>query len=196
MIRLALIRHAPTDYNAQGRMQGTRDVPLSTQGRAVAAGWRVPPDLAEFAWMSSPLARCCETARLMGLTQAVAEPRLVEMDWGQWEGRLIDDLRAELGAEMADNEADGLDFRPDGGESPRDVQARLTPWLAEIGAAGQDTGAVTHKGVIRAIFAQAMDWDMTGRPPTRLDWTAAHIFTVDNQGRPAVEKLNLPLEKP
>ena len=40
MIRLALIRHAPTDYNAQGRMQGTRDVPLSTQGRAVAAGWR------------------------------------------------------------------------------------------------------------------------------------------------------------
>ncbi|MEE2981331.1 MAG: histidine phosphatase family protein, partial [Pseudomonadota bacterium] len=84
MIRLALIRHAPTDYNAQGRMQGTRDVPLSTQGRAVAAGWRVPSDLAEFAWMSSPLARCCETARLMGLTRAAGEPRLVEMDWGQW----------------------------------------------------------------------------------------------------------------
>jgi probable phosphoglycerate mutase len=193
MIRLALIRHAPTDYNAQGRMQGIRDVPLSARGRAAAAGWRVPPDLAGFAWASSPLARCCETARLMGLAQAVAEPRLVEMDWGRWEGRLIDELRAEFGAEMADNEADGLDFRPDGGESPREVQARLSPWLAEIGAAGRDTGAVTHKGVIRAIFAQAMDWDMTGRPPARLDWSAAHLFTVDAHGRPAVEQLNLPL---
>ena len=196
MIRLALIRHAPTNYNAQGRMQGTRDLPLSARGRATAAGWRVPPDLAEFDWASSPLARCRETARLMGLDHAVVEPRLKEMDWGQWEGRQIDELRAELGAEMADNEADGLDFRPDGGESPRDVQARLTPWLAEIGAAGRDTGAVTHKGVIRAIFAQATDWDMTGKPPVRLDWTAAQVFTVDGHGRPAVERLNLPLEKP
>ncbi len=196
MIRLALVRHAPTTYNQQGRMQGTRDVPLSAAGQATAAGWRLPPELAAFTWLSGPLERTRETARLMGIQNPTIEPRLIEMDWGRWEGRRIDELRAELGAEMADNEANGLDFRPQGGESPRDVQARLAPWLAEIAGAGHDTGAVTHKGVIRAVFAQAMDWDMTGRPPARLDWTAAHLFTIDDRGRPAVERLNVPLAEP
>jgi probable phosphoglycerate mutase len=196
MTRLALIRHAPTTYNQQSRMQGARDVPLSAEGRKTAAGWKVPAELAAFIWQTSPLARTRETARLMGIHNPTIEPRLIEMDWGRWEGCLIDELRAELGTEMADNEADGLDFRPEGGESPRDVQARLTPWLAKIAGAGRDTVAVTHKGVIRAIFAQAMDWDMTGRPPARLDWTMAHIFTIDDHGRPTVERLNLPLVAP
>ncbi len=196
MIRLALVRHAPTTYNQQGRMQGARDVPLSAEGRATATGWKVPTELATFIWHTSPLARTRDTARLMGIDDPTIEPRLTEMDWGRWEGRLIDELRAELGAEMADNEAGGLDFRPKDGESPRDVQARLAPWLAEISGAGRDVGAVTHKGVIRAIFAQAMDWDMTGRPPARLDWTMAHVFTIDDHGRPTVERLNVPLAAP
>jgi probable phosphoglycerate mutase len=196
MIRLALVRHAPTTYNHQGRMQGARDVPLSAEGRKSAASWAVPTELAGFIWQTSPLARTRDTARLMGIQNPTVEPRLIEMDWGRWEGRLIDELRAELGAEMADNEAGGLDFRPDGGESPREVQARLAPWLDEIAGAGHDTGAVTHKGVIRALFAQAMDWDMTGRPPARLDWTAAHVFIVDGHGRPTVERLNVSLAAP
>ena len=44
------------------------------------------------------------------------------------------DLRAELGPAMAENEARGLDFRPPGGESPREVQARLKPFLADLAA--------------------------------------------------------------
>ena len=192
-IRLALVRHAPTTDNHQGRMQGARDVPLSAEGRKTAARWTVPAELAGFTWQSSPLERTRETARLMGIDTPTIEPRLIEMDWGRWEGRLIDELRAELGAAMANNEAKGLDFRPEGGESPRDVQARLAPWLAEIADTGQDIGAVTHKGVIRAVFAQAMDWDMTGRPPARLDWTAAHLFAIDDHGGPTIERLNIAL---
>jgi probable phosphoglycerate mutase len=118
------------------------------------------------------------------------------MNWGQWEGRRILDLRAELGDEMADNEARGLDFRPPGGESPRDVQTRLAPWLTAIGGGGRPLSAITHKGVIRAVFAQATGWDMTGKPPARLDWTAAHLFTVDDAGDLSVERLNLPLAAP
>ena len=62
------------------------------------------------------------------------EPRLVEMAWGEWEGRRLADLRAELGDAMIENEARGLDFRPPGGESPRDVQERLKPLLACLSA--------------------------------------------------------------
>ena len=196
MTRLALIRHAATAYNEEHRMQGRRDIPLSAAGRAAAGRWRMPPCLAGADWLTSPLARARETARLLGAVDAAVEPRLVEMDWGRWEGRTIAELRAEQGAAMAENEALGLDFRPEGGESPREVQVRIAPWLAEIAARGRPVCAVTHKGVIRAVFALASGWDMTGKPPARLDWSAAHIFTIAADGAPAVERLNLPLAAP
>ena len=88
----------------------------------------------------------------------------METDWGVWEGRTLTDLRAELGDLMAAWEARGLDFRAPEGESPREVQDRLRPWLVETAATGQPTGAVAHKGVIRAIYALATGWDMTDKP--------------------------------
>ncbi len=196
MTRLALIRHAATAYNEERRMQGRRDVPLSPAGRAAASRWRIPSALAGADWLTSPLARARETARLLGAGDAAMEPRLTEMDWGRWEGRKIAELRAEQGAAMAENEALGLDFRPAGGESPREVQARIAPWLAEIATRDRPVCAVTHKGVIRAVFALASGWDMTSKPPARLDWSAAQLFTLAADGAPVVEKLNLPLAVP
>ncbi|MEN8575482.1 histidine phosphatase family protein, partial [Klebsiella pneumoniae] len=69
------------------------------------------------AW-TSPLARCTETAALLGWPDARRDDRLAEMRWGDWEGRRLADLRAEGVAAMQANEARGLDFRPAGGESP------------------------------------------------------------------------------
>ena len=196
MRRLALIRHAPTAWTEQGRIQGQADVPLSPRGRAAAARWRVPAELSGADWFSSPLVRARDTARLLGVTRYAIEPRLIEMSWGRWEGRRLAALRAEFGAAMADNEARGLDFRPDGGDRPRDVQARLAPWLAEVAARDRPTVAVTHKGVIRAVLALATGWDMTGKPPARLAWNCAHLFILAADGEPAVERLNLRLERP
>ena len=195
MTRLALIRHGPTAYNEQGLMQGRVDEPLSAAGRAAVGGWRLPPELAGGDWVSSPLIRARETARLLGAGAPLIEPLIIEMDWGRWEGRRLSDLRAELGGAMADNEARGLDFRPQGGESPREVQARVAPWLASVGIQGGIVVAATHKGVIRAIFALATGWDMTGKPPARLESAAAHLFHVDAQGRIRVERLNLALDE-
>ncbi len=112
------------------------------------------------------------------------------MDWGEWEGRSLSDLRAELGAAMAENEARGLDFRPTGGESPRDVQKRLKPLLAGLTA---PTIAVTHKGVLRALYALATGWTMQEKPPEKLRNGCAHLFEVSAEGRPSVAELNIPL---
>jgi probable phosphoglycerate mutase len=92
---------------------------------------------------------------------------------------------------MAENEARGLDFRPPGGESPREVIERIRPWLRDIANAAVPTLAVTHRGVIRAILAEATGWDMRGKPPAKLDWQAVHVFTADPHGRPSVERLNV-----
>jgi probable phosphoglycerate mutase len=189
---LALIRHMPTAWNAAGRLQGSKDVPLPID---TAADWRVPAGLNDFRWMTSPLHRAVETARRLGIAEPSIDPRLAEMGWGLWEGETLAGLRTRLGSDMAANEAEGLDFRPPGGESPREVQARLMPLLAEIAQAGRPTAAVTHKGVIRAVLALATGWNMRDKPPHRLSWSAAHLFRLDAEGRPGVARLNLPLER-
>lgn len=197
---LALLRHAPTAWTEAGRLQGRADPPLSPRGRALARGWRLPPAIAAFAWTASPLRRCRETAALLAegfapLPPFAIEPRLIEMDWGAWEGERLAALRRRLGPAIAANEARGLDLQPPGGESPRAVQARLLSWLGER-AGGPDCFAVTHRGVIRALYALASGWDMRGEPPARLEDGALQLFRLAADGGLAVERLNLRLAAP
>ena len=193
MTLLAVLRHGPTEWNAIGRVQGRTDVPLSPGGREEVRRWLLPPDVEAFSWVSSPLVRTVETARILNGRDVKRDARLIEMDWAEWEGASLTALRAELGDLMRAWEARGLDFRAPGGESPRDVQARIAPFLAEIAACGEATVAVTHKGVIRALYAFATGWDMTGKPPCRLRDSSLHLFRLAPDGTPAPERLNIPL---
>jgi len=193
MTLLATLRHAETAWSRDKRIQGRTDVPLSSAGRAALQARALPALCDGMRAVTSPLARCVETATLLGHADAVREPRIAEMHWGAWEGRRIADLRTTLGAAMQANEARGLDFRPEGGESPREVLQRLRPWLGELAARAQATLAFTHRGVIRVLLAEACGWNMLGRPPAKLDWGAVHVFRLDARGQPQVYALNLPL---
>jgi len=189
---VVFIRHGPTTWNAEKRIQGRVDISLSTEGRGVVATWRLPAEFSGFKWYSSDKKRAIETARIMGLDPET-EPHLSEMNWGEWEGRVIGELRAEYGEEMAANERRGLDFRPPGGESPRDVQKRVAGWIAATARGGRGVGAVVHAGVIRTIYCLASGWNMTGKPPVKLLDGTAHLFDVDNHGMPSIGRLNIPL---
>ncbi len=195
MTIIALLRHAETEWSSEGRIQGRTDIPLSDAGRRALKQRAIPADCREMRVLTSPLRRCVETASLLGMGQAQCEERLAEMHWGEWEGRRLGALRAELGQAMSDNESRGLDFTPRGGESPRQVFDRVRPLLAAVASEGRATLAISHKGVMRAIFAIAMGWDMTGRPPLKLDWTAVHFFRVDSDGIPSAVRLNLPMDR-
>ena len=194
MSLILVFRHGPTDWSDSRRLQGRRDLPLSAAGRAEVQRWRLPEGLAEAGdWFASPLQRAMETAHLMGV-EPVADRRLIEMDYGAWEGHRLADLRAADPDGMAAIEALGIDYRPPGGESPRMVQARLCPFLAERARAGRDTVAVCHKGVIRALYASAVNWVMQSPPPHRLLDSHAHLFSVDLSGSPRIARLNIPLD--
>jgi probable phosphoglycerate mutase len=121
------------------------------------------------------------------------EPRLAEMSFGEWEGQTLTELRSIHGPVMAEWEGKGLDFRAPGGESPRDVQDRLRPWLEEIGAGNKDVLAITHKGVMRALYALASGWDMQGKPAQRLADNAVHEFELDRRGL-RIGRLNISLQ--
>lgn len=193
MTPLALIRHGPTAWTAIGRLQGRTDLPLSPEGRADVARWRLPTDWARWAAVTSPMTRARETATILFGRAVAVERALIEMSWGEWEGESDVTLRPRYGLAYDRPEMAGLDFAPEGGETPRQVQDRLRPWLRTIGQAGVPTVAVAHKGVIRAVLGLATGWDFQGKPPVRLDWKRGHLFHVDRLGQPHVERMNAPL---
>ncbi len=195
MSLLGLIRHGRTAWNGEGRLTGRADIPLTAQGQAALKGLRPPKELDGARWHVSPLLRARQTAQIIsgGAADLQLEDRLIEMDFGAYEGRTLEELRADPAADMAANEDRGLDFLPPDGESPRMVQERLRPFLVELGQLGGRHIAVAHKSVIRAIFAQAHGWDMLGRPPVKLRWDKAHLFTVDDSGDVTPVRMNVPM---
>ena len=193
-VPLVAIRHAPTEWNAAKRLQGRTDVPLGADGIAAAKAWRADPGWAGYRVLASPLKRAQETARLLFPAREIAlDPRLMEMDFGTWEGQSLSELRATPGAAAKERESLGLDFSAPGGETPRQVQARVQPLLNEIAKAGLPTVIVTHKAVLRALMSLATGWAFLGKPPVKLKSDTAHLFRLDAEGKISVERMNVSL---
>src|SRR5688572_10722389 len=133
MTRIVVLRHAPTAWNRDKRLQGRTDVALDEEGVAVAARWRIDPDWATYRILSSPLGRARMTAAILFPDAEIGvDSRLIEMDFGAWEGKRLAELRADPAEDAAAREDLGLDFKAPEGESPREVQARIQPLLARL----------------------------------------------------------------
>jgi probable phosphoglycerate mutase len=192
MIPLALIRHGPTAWNEQKRLQGQADIPLSPNGIKRVKTWRVPTEFVDFKWFASPLSRAQKTASILGLSAEI-EPAIIEMDWGKWEGQTGQELREKYGEEFIRRQKKGIDLRPDGGESPRDVRGRVGEWVATISKKSVPTGAVAHQGIIRAMVSLATGWNMISPAPKEIKWDAIQLFKVTPEGAIQIDQLNISL---
>ncbi|RMF40185.1 MAG: histidine phosphatase family protein [Alphaproteobacteria bacterium] len=181
MIRIGLIRHFPTAWNAEGRLQGRSDIPLSPEGRAALAGHALPEAWTDVPVLASPLSRAVETAETLAGRPVPADARLIEMDFGDWEGRIGAELLADPACAYRPVEEWGWDFRPPGGESPRQMAGRLLALLATLGGPHL---LITHRGVMRCILALASGWDYAGPEPFRIRRASLHEVTLDAAGRP------------
>ena len=117
-IDVVTIRHAPTAWNAAGRIQGHMDVPLSEDGRRALARRCLPERFGAYRVHSSPLARAVETAALLGLDAPVLDRRLMEMDWGEWEGTTRAALRRGGPRRGRAQRGEGTGFPPAGRGEP------------------------------------------------------------------------------
>ncbi len=187
----ALLRHGVTAWNAERRIQGQSDIPLLPETVDEYRSLQLPQKWCAVPWRVSPLIRTIQTADALAIDGVSPDEHWIEMNWGDWEGKKLSDLRRDLGAQMQKNEDRGWDFHPDGGESPRDVLSRVEAAL--ISNRDGDFGVVTHKGVIRAVYAAASDWDMMGKIPDRLDWKSIHVFSWSSEGELGIVDLNCPL---
>ncbi len=159
------VRHGETDWNAEGRYQGSQDIPLNDRGRGQAAlngellqqllarSGRVPTD---FSWYVSPLGRTRETMNLVRsrlgepLPDLTIDPRLVEVSFGDYEGHLHTELASGAMAIAGERDASFWDFRPPNGESYADVAKRVTDFGSSL------TGPsiiVSHGGILRVLRA-------------------------------------------
>ena len=134
--RLCLIRHGQTDWNLEGRYQGQSDVPLNDNGRAQARSIVEKLKGRNFsAIYSSDLSRARETAepiaKAFGIPLRI-EPRLREINQGEWEGQLVDNLKARYSELWAQRAVDPANVRPPGGETVGEVATRVYAALDDI----------------------------------------------------------------
>ena len=191
-IQIFAIRHAATAWNQEKRLQGRQDIPLSPVGIESLAEKSIPAPYRSWHWYCSPLLRAVQTASALGVESYQPEPQLIEMDWGDWEGQRLPELRATLGEAMQLAEAKGLDLQPPNGESPRLVQQRLLDWLRQL-PDGEDVGIVCHKGVLRALLSSALEWGMLDDCPIKVDWSMALLFRWEASDGLTLVDYNIPL---
>lgn len=164
---LLLIRHGETAWNAEHRIQGSLDIPLSATGIRQAAllaeRLRDEPVAAVY---SSDLARAALTAGPLAEQvgcELQLDARLRERGFGIFEGLTLDEIAARHTADFHRWRAREFDWAMEGGESARALLARLTEALTEIVLAhpAQTVAVVAHGGVLDVVYRQArtLAWD-------------------------------------
>ena len=158
------IRHGETAWNAEGRLQGTQDIPLNELGRKQAA--QAGSILAELfaldernkrdlAYVASPLGRARSTMdfvrEVLGLPagEYTLDDRLREIGYGQWEGSTLAEMQAKDPEFYARRLTQKWTMSSPGGETYASVQLRMRDWYDSLKA---DTVAVAHGGTCRALM--------------------------------------------
>lgn len=136
MTKFCLVRHGQTDWNLEGRYQGQSDVPLNEYGLKQAQSLVESLNGHTFAAIySSDLMRAQQTAQpisnKLGI-QVQIERRLREINQGEWEGVLVEDIKARYAEIWSLRTVDPASVRPPGGETVREVAERVYAALDEI----------------------------------------------------------------
>ncbi len=183
---LYFIRHGETDWNLEGRLQGQKDIPLNDLGRVQAeeAGARLrglAPDYAGLDYVASPMHRTRET--MERLREAIfldpkayrLDERLVELTFGDWEGRTWKEVRKAEPQMAAARERDKWGYVPPGGESYAMLLDRLLPAAREV---SRPTVLVSHGGVARALLAGLAGLPVYEAP--RVDIWQGRVLVLEN----------------
>ncbi len=187
-MRLLLVRHGQSKWNAARRLQGQADVGLSELGEAQADALRPTIEaIGHCRAISSDLERVKETAVLIGAKAPAFTEALREIDVGEWTGRAIDEIRT-------DDEAAYLGWRagtsaPPGGEVWPEFVERVSGVIeAERRDPCENLLVVCHGGVIRAILQRYVGLDPAHIIPVAPASLSA--FRLGNAKPPRLELFN------
>ena len=160
---LYILRHGQTVWNAEHRIQGSKDSPLTDKGRAQAEAQReilAAQDLTGFSAYTSPQGRAMSTAQIalrdfnLNLVQ---DARLAEIGVGDWEGLRREDLVLSEPVDESEESALDLYERAPGGEGFQALRARCQAFLADLKG---PSVLVTHGITSRMLRLLALDLDI------------------------------------
>ena len=180
MVRMILARHGETAWNAAFRYQGQTNMPLIDAGRwqASALARRLAQEELH-AIYASDLQRAWETAQVIAASRSHsltvrAEPRLREMDFGDWEGLTYAEILERDSQNLTAWETDPVHNPPTGGETVAQVTARVQSAIGDISRAHQDQTVllVAHGGPLRVLLCLALGLDPQAQWQFRLDIAA------------------------
>jgi broad specificity phosphatase PhoE len=194
-VRLLLIRHAESSANAEGRLQGHLDIPLSDRGRRESA--RLAERLTSFsidALYASPLARAWETARIVA-ARVVLEPieraALMERDVGELAGLTREEILARF-PQYARDRAARRPVEVPGFERDEPFVARVLAAFDTIIASHSEerVAVVTHGGVIGAYIRHALELPTVRPGPLTIDNASITVFDVAANGSARMVSMN------
>jgi alpha-ribazole phosphatase len=151
---IVLCRHGATDGNAGGAFLSTNDPPLNALGlQQAATAAHTLHDVAFALVLTSPKRRCRQTCAIVApAIDAHVDDRLIEVNFGEWEGRTSQWLEEHAAEALRRRRERPADFRPPGGESFMDAAIRLQP-LAETleRSEAARTLIVAHRGTLGVL---------------------------------------------
>jgi probable phosphoglycerate mutase len=170
VIELWLVRHGETEWSRSGRHTGTTDLPLTDAGELSArelaqrlAGTRFDHVLA------SPLQRAARTAELAGFADARHDARLVEWNYGEYEGITTPQIReTEPGWTVWTHGARG-------GETAGQIGARMDAMLADLPREGRIL-VIAHGHTLRALTARWLGLPVPDGRLLRLDTATVSVL--------------------
>jgi alpha-ribazole phosphatase/probable phosphoglycerate mutase len=194
--RLYLIRHGQVDKVRPRSYNGQSDVPLSPLGRQQMerlADWAASTGLS--AVYCSDLQRTRQGADVVGRRCAVpvsATPLLREKHFGRWEGLTYEEAEEQFPVEWRAWLADPSAARPPEGETYREVEARVVPFVRRLvlDHAGQSVLILAHGGVNRVIVCRALGLPMQRVFGIEQDYACVNRIDCSAGGRWQVAVMN------
>jgi probable phosphoglycerate mutase len=135
--------------------------------------------------------RTRQSAAAMGLSNPILDARLMEQNWGRWEGLSLAAIAEQEGKDAFIRAGRRGQFRPPGGESIDEVVARVDGFLRDLRREDGDAIAITHMGVLRAAYTLATGWDMATPMPADLDVSKILVLEFGKDGCPRIHALNM-----
>jgi 2,3-bisphosphoglycerate-dependent phosphoglycerate mutase len=188
-----VIRHGETAWNAQSRIQGHLDSPLNEEGlaQALLTGERLAHETFTTLYCSD-LGRALQTAQPIvdrSGHEVIREPRLRERQLGVFQGLTGAQCERDYPADYARFKVRDVDHVVPGGESVRQLFARVSGLFIELAARhpGERVVAVTHGGVLDALhrFAAGMALEVRREFPL---YNASLNIIVCEDGRWTIER--------
>ncbi len=153
------IRHGETDWNAEFRFQGRRDIPLNANGQAQADknGLKLKQLIGKgegLDFIASPLGRTQETMQRVRAGLGLPsngyriDERMIEISYGDLEGVTLADLKANNNELHRYRKANAWSFQPNNGESHAMVLDRVSQWYASLKG---DAVVVAHGAIGRVV---------------------------------------------